>query len=105
MRWAALSPILVTLLVLPSAGQQRQPYSLSVNVDLVVLNVRVLDKDGRFIQNLPKEAFRVEEDGKPQNVSLFTGEDGPATVGLVLDSSGSINSKHSAIQNAALQFV
>jgi VWFA-related protein len=97
--------MLVILLVLPSAGQQRHPYSLSVNVDLVVFNVRVLDKDGRSIRNLQKEAFHVEEDGKPQNVSLFTGEDGPATIGLILDSSGSINSKHSAIQNAALQFV
>lgn len=103
MRWAALSLILPILCVLPSAGQQK-PYSLSVDVDLVVLNVRVIDKDSRSVPNLSKEAFQIEEDGKPQNVALFDGEDAPATIGLVLDSSASINSRHSQILNAAMQF-
>jgi VWFA-related protein len=84
---------------------QQQPYSLSVNVDLVVLNVRVLDKNGLAVTGLSKEAFHIEEDGKPQTISLFAGEEGPATIGLVLDSSASINSKQSQIREAALRFV
>src|SRR5947207_1014603 len=106
MNRAAFGLIVAILLLLPLHADQRpQPYSLSVNVDLVVLNVRVLDKDGKSVTGLSKEAFHVEEDGKPQSVSLFVGEDSPATIGLVLDSSASINSKHSEIRNAALRFV
>ena len=91
--------------MLPLAADQRQPYPLSVDVDLVVVNVRVSNKDGQSVKGLPKGAFQIEDDGKPQIISLFTGEDGPATIGLVLDSSGSINSKQSEIREAALQFV
>src|SRR5213594_4124866 len=100
-------PLVVLLaLVLPlAAGERQQSYSLSVNVDLVVLNVRVLDRDGRSVSGIPEEAFRVEEDGKAQNISLFVGEDSPGTIGLVLDSSASINSTQSAIRAAALRFV
>jgi len=110
MNRVAFGLIVLILLLLPLHADQRpqpysQPYSLSVNVDLVVLNVRVLDKDGKSVTGLSKEAFHVEEDGKPQSVSLFVGEDSPATIGLVLDSSASINSKHSEIRNAALRFV
>ena len=103
--FALSGPMLLIVLMLPLAADQQQPYSLSVDVDLVVLNVRVLNKDGQSVQGLPKEAFQVEDDGKPQIISLLTGEDGPATIGLVLDSSGSINSKQSEVRDAALQFV
>jgi Ca-activated chloride channel family protein len=92
-------------MLLPAAPQRQQPYSLSVNVDLVVLNVRVSDKYGQAVTGLAKEAFRIEEDGKPQPISLFSREDGPATIGLVLDSSASINHRQSEIRSAALRFV
>jgi Ca-activated chloride channel family protein len=105
MKKAALGLSLLVLLILPLSSQQRQPYALSVNVDLIVLNVRVLDKAGQSIQGLDKQAFRIEEDGKPQQISFFAGEDSPATIGLVLDSSASINSKHTEIQKAARRFI
>jgi Ca-activated chloride channel family protein len=96
--------MLVCLTLLLSARQQ-EPYVLSLDVDLVVLNVRVLDTNGQSIPNLSKEFFRVEEDGRPQNITLFVGEDSPATIGLVLDSSQSIGSKRSDIEAAAVRFV
>src|SRR5262249_21786308 len=101
MKKTALGLSLLILLILPLSSQQRQPYALSVNVDLVVLNVRVLDKAGKSIQGLATDAFHIEEDGKPQQITFFAGEDSPATIGLVLDSSASISSRHAEIQNAA----
>ena len=35
-----------------AASRQREPYTVAVEVDLVVLNVHVLDKDGRAITGL-----------------------------------------------------
>jgi len=93
------------LLVLPLFSQERQPFTLSVDVDLVVLNVRVLDRNGQSVHGLSKENFYVEDDGKPQKIDLFIGEDSPATIGLVLDSSASMNSKRSEVRAGALSFV
>jgi len=39
---------------------------------------------------LPEEAFRIFEDGTPQRIEFFTGEDAPVTVGFLVDSSGSM---------------
>jgi Ca-activated chloride channel family protein len=105
MRLATWTAIVLSLLMLPLKAQQSAPYTVSVDVDLVVLNVRVLDNSGLSVAGLPKDNFRIEEDGQPQLITLFLGERSPATIGLVVDSSGSINSKQPAIEAAAIGFV
>jgi Ca-activated chloride channel family protein len=102
---AATRLILAALIVLPVNGQDRQPYTLSVDVDMVVLNVRAVDGNGQSIHNLTKENFEVRDNGKRQSVTLFVGQDSPATIGLVLDSSSSMNSKHSEVKAGALRFI
>jgi Ca-activated chloride channel family protein len=104
MKAAALVAI-CTLLALPLQSGQRQPYTLSVDVDLIVLNVRVLDKKGESIHGLTKEHFDVRDNGNRQEIGLFIGQDSPATIGLVLDSSASMNSKYSDVRAGALRFV
>jgi Ca-activated chloride channel family protein len=102
---AAARLAVCALLLLPLYSLQRQPYSLSVDVDLIVLNVRVLDKNRQSVHGLSKENFVVEDDGKRQDISLFIGQESPATIGLVLDSSASMNSRHSDVRAAALRFI
>src|SRR5262245_12794414 len=58
--------------------------------DLVVLNVAVTDKKGGFVSGLSEEAFHVAEEGRPQKVSFFAEQDAPATIGLLIDASGSM---------------
>jgi VWFA-related protein len=58
--------------------------------DVVVLHVSVRDRRGRDIDNLPASAFAVTEDDVAQPITLFTNEDAPVTVGLVIDSSVSM---------------
>jgi len=70
-------------------GQDQQ--TLSVNVDLVNVLFTVSDKSGRFITNLPKEDFKVLEDGLPQAISNFSNETNlPLSVALLFDTSASI---------------
>jgi len=58
--------------------------------DLVVLHVAVRDRRGAFLEHLPKSAFSVLEDGRPQHIETFTTQDVPVTVGLVVDASVSM---------------
>jgi VWFA-related protein len=77
----------------------------STRTELVVLHVVVKDRDGRYVSDLPAAAFSVFEDGKPQNVRFVAAEDAPVTIGLLIDSSGSMSSAREQIAVAASAFV
>lgn len=80
---------LIAALTLGVTGAQAQSH-FSARSDLVVLNVAVTNAKGGFVSGLSAEAFRVEEEGQPQTVSFFAEQDAPATIGLLIDASGSM---------------
>ncbi len=71
----------------------------------MVLHATVVDEKGQFVSDIPKDDFRVFEDKIEQKVSVFTKEDVPVTMGLVIDNSGSMKDKRSQVNEAALSFV
>lgn len=72
---------------------------------LVVLHASVTDKKGKLITNLNKDAFRVFENGQLQQVKVFRREDVPISLGIIIDDSGSMSSKRSRVEAAALAMV
>jgi Ca-activated chloride channel homolog len=80
-------------------------FTISVDVDVVVFNTTVLDKDGRAVTGLTAENFRVYEDGREQRIKFFQPEDTPSTVGIVIDNSGSMMNKRTDVVTAATSFV
>src|SRR5262245_2409901 len=80
-------------------------FTLSVDVDLAVFNVTVLDKDGRPVTGLTEKDFHVYEDGREEKIKIFQSEDTPSTVGLVIDNSGSMMNKRTDVVTAASAFV
>jgi Ca-activated chloride channel family protein len=79
-------------------------------VDLVTFGVTAVDKKGNLITDLTQDDFEVFEDGKPQRVTHFTrglGEgEGPAThLGLMLDTSASMESDLRLARSAAIKFL
>ena len=80
-------------------------YTISENVNLVLLDVSVKDKKGGYVSGLPKEDFTVLEDGKPQPITQFADNDIPVTAGLVVDNSGSMSPKKPDVITAALVFI
>jgi VWFA-related protein len=80
-------------------------FTLSVDVDLPVFNVSVLDRDGRPIAGLTEKDFKVYEDGREQQIRIFQPEDTPATVGMVIDNSGSLTNKRKEVVAAAAAFL
>ena len=104
------NPIGALVLLLLSPGyqviaQDPQPFRISVNVDLVVLNLSVRDRAGQFAAGLVESNFEIFEDGVKQTLRLFRDEDIPVTVGLVVDHSGSMRHKLADVVAAARTFV
>lgn len=94
----------VVLCLVPRAGAQDAPV-FKAESSLVVLHVTVKDKQNHYVAGLSQDAFEVFEDGRPQQVSLFTAEDAPVTVGLLIDSSGSMHGNRELVLAAATAFV
>lgn len=63
---------------------------LIVNTDLITLNVTLTDTYGRFVTGLSKEAFTVLDDKEPQEITFFSDEDAPVSLGVIFDVSGSM---------------
>src|SRR6266704_3874692 len=80
-------------------------YTLSVDVDLAVFNITVLDSAHRPVTGLATANFRVYEDGREEKIKIFQPEDTPSTVGLIIDNSGSMKNKRNEVVNAAWAFV
>ena len=80
-------------------------YVFKKEVDEVVLHATVVDDHNRLVTTLPRDDFTVFEDGKPQKITLFRREDIPVAMGIVLDNSGSMREKRSAVNAAAINLV
>jgi len=72
--------------------------------ELVVLHVQVTDH-GQYVQGLSRDAFRVYDEDRPQTPKFFLSEDAPVTVGLVIDSSGSMARARDRVIAASTEFV
>src|SRR6185312_10026891 len=63
---------------------------LRVDTNLALIPVTVLDPLGRMVTGLGADNFQVLEDGVPQKIASFGSEDSPLSMGIVLDTSGSM---------------
>ncbi len=78
-----------------------------IRVDVRLVNVipTVPDDHGRYVTNLNASDFLVEEDGKPQKIAHFTQDrDIPVNVGIVLDTSSSMERKLRTAVDAVNRF-
>lgn len=115
---ATAATLTVALSLIPAAaGTQSAPQSpqsqapqaeqtLRVQVSIVNLFATVRDKNRRRIPDLEKGDFRILEDGAEQKIEFFERETAlPITLGIVMDTSGSMYSIFSAEQEAATRFL
>ncbi len=77
---------------------------MRVDVNLVLVPVTVVDAYNQPVTNLPQQNFTLLEGGTPQQIRYFTREDGPISVALILDFSGSMNNKHEFVLQAVEEF-
>ncbi|HEY6969143.1 MAG TPA: VWA domain-containing protein [Candidatus Angelobacter sp.] len=92
----ALIALLLTLYSLgqdtgQATNQQGQLPTFRKNVNVVNVYFTVKDHHGALIPSLSKDEFEVQENGKPQTIKYFSAETNlPLTLGLLIDSSGSM---------------
>ena len=89
----------------PPAGRDPAGFTISTNVELVILDASVTDAKGGSVPALERDDFRVYEDNKLQHIKHLSHADIPVTIGLVVDNSGSMRPKRSEVVTAALALV
>jgi Ca-activated chloride channel homolog len=89
----------------PATPAPKGQSGLVVHVEMVILHAAVLDRHNAFVPGLPPTAFHVFEDKVEQKLEVAKQEDVPVTMGLVVDSSGSMFEKRAKVNAAALTFV
>jgi VWFA-related protein len=72
---------------------------------LVLIPVSVTDPLSRYVLGLDKQNFRLLEDSVEQTIAHFSNEDAPLSVGLLLDTSGSIGGKLDTSRKAVGEFL
>lgn len=71
----------------------------------VAVYATVTDATGRLVPDLPRDAFTVLDNRKPQELTLFASDIQPITVVLLLDRSGSMRANFALVEEAAERFV
>jgi Ca-activated chloride channel family protein len=79
-----------------------QTFSFRTNVQLINVTATVTDANGRFVSGLHADDFAVFEDGRPQPVQQFEAERVPVSLGIALDTSGSMAGEKIAAAETAL---
>ena len=89
----------------PNPADLNKSPIIKMNVDMTLVNVSVTDSFSNSVTWLNKENFEVYEDGVEQEISAFSSEDVPISVGLIFDMSGSMGNKFDRARQAAVQFL
>lgn len=104
MRMIACLCILVSGFSVSARPPEPQPV-FKAEAELVVLHVSVRDRGGRYITGLDRDAFTVIDDGQPQTVSMFSADDVPAAVGLLVDNSNSMRPNRDRVIASVVELV
>ncbi len=70
--------------------------------ELVVMTVTVQQSSGGYVSSLGRDNFTIYEDGRPQPIALFSSDDVPVDVALVVDTSSSVSDQIPLARQAAI---
>ncbi len=86
-------------------AQTKDDEVISVDSSIVVMNAAVTDASGKGIRGINPKLFHVFEDGQEQEIKSFDAEETPFAAVILLDTSGSMETRVSLARAAAIQFL
>jgi Ca-activated chloride channel family protein len=86
-------------------GQGGTPAQFRTQVEQIVIYASVYDKDSVLVADLTKEEFSIYEDRIEQEITYFGRDDVPSSVGVVIDTSGSMRDKFDLVNEATRLFL
>ncbi len=86
----AMPAFLALNFLFPAQAQEQPQTAIRVNVNLVLLDATVKNKSSQIMGDLKKEDFDLFEDGVSKKIDIFSRDELPLNVALVLDLSDSI---------------
>jgi Ca-activated chloride channel homolog len=111
---AAVIALVLLLASVPASGPLRaqvpvqppvQPPIFEVGIEVINLNLSVTDGRNNYVTDLLQKDFAVFEDGIRQELSLFTHENLPISLAVLIDTSASMEEKLPVARAAATRFV
>jgi Ca-activated chloride channel family protein len=108
---SAIRPIslLLTLMIAGLSAQavlaQKEDEVLKVDSATVLLNATISDNSGKAVAGLKREQFTVLENGVPQEISYFSAAETPFAAVILIDTSGSMESRINMARSAAINFL
>ena len=101
MRWLAVNVFVAFFLQTTALAQEQGESVIRVDVNLVLIDATVKTKGGAIMGDLKQDAFEVREDGVAQKIEIFSRDELPLNVALVLDLSDSIGPFLGPLRDAA----
>ena len=105
----AIAGFLAAFAVAAHAQQQgaqqqgdKERFRFRTGIELINISATVTDGSGRFVSGLRKEDFRIYQDDQPQQISHFSSDRVPVSLGIILDTSGSMEGEKMIAAKQAL---
>jgi len=106
LRLALLAAAVAAAVTAVGAQPQDDGFKFKSGVELVNVTATVSDDNGHFVTGLTKDDFAILEDGQPQEIAQFSNERVPVSLGILLDTSGSMTpEKMSSARSAIDRFI
>jgi Ca-activated chloride channel family protein len=102
MRTHRLLAALFTVAVASVSVAAQDGFRFRSGVELVNVTATVTDESGRFVSDLNKDDFTIYDDGVKQEVAYFSNDRVPVSLGILLDTSGSMDGSKMAYARAAI---
>jgi len=99
---ALFLPALLAATLGSLAAHAQEGFRFKSGVDLINVTATVTDEDGRFVPSLTKDDFAIFENGRRQEISHFSNERAPVSLGILLDTSGSMTADKMAAARSAI---
>ncbi len=101
-----LSFVFLALTISSASAQNNEDDEIiSVETNIVVLNLTATDENGKFVRGLKPQDLIISEDNQPQKIVTFSVEETPFAAAVLIDFSGSMENRMSLARAAAIRFL